>query len=230
VIGRGRNRDAEKITFRRGLADPTESSAEPFRTLRVSLELRPDARRGNIVVFTSSEPGEGKSTIAANYAAVSAINDRRILLIDADLRNPTQHEIFGVPRTPGLTEMIVARREANALKPITAALGMPGLDVITAGTVVPRAGDISGSSVVRDLLTWASREYDTVVIDTPPVLAAADAAHIAAHPSADVAFVVTSRQRSRRVSRALAKLALVNANVLGFVLNREGRLSTYGYG
>lgn len=222
------SRSETKIVSRKGLVDPTESSAEPFRTLRVSLELRPDSRRGNIILFTSAEPGEGKSTIAANYALFSAINERRVLLIDADLRNPTQHEIFSLPRLPGLTEVIVARGDIGAsATPIEWA---PGLTVITAGRSVPRAGDITGSHTVRELLTHVGADYDTVVIDTPPVLAAADAAHLAAHPAADVAFVVTGTQRSRKVSRALAKLALVNANVLGFVLNREGRLSDYGYG
>jgi capsular exopolysaccharide synthesis family protein len=220
----------QEITTRRGLVEPTEASAEPFRTLRVSLELRPDTRRGNVVLFTSAEPEEGKSTIAANYAAVSAINDRRILLIDADLRSPTQHEIFGLARAPGLTEIIASHGPPDASKHVRHISTTPGLTVVTAGTAVPRAGDITGSHAVKSLLTWASEAYDTVVVDTPPVLSAADAAHIATHPSVDVAFVVASKQRSRRVGRALGKLALVNANILGFVVNHEGRLTDYGYG
>jgi capsular exopolysaccharide synthesis family protein len=217
-----------KIVSRKGLVEPTESSAEPFRTLRVSLELRPESRRGNCVLVTSSEPGEGKSTVAANYAVFSAVNDRRVLLIDADLRNPTQHQIFSVPRMPGLTEVIIGSGDIGSN--VTPIESTPGLFVLSAGRSVPRAGDITGSNAVRELLTRASQEFDTVVIDAPPVLAAADAAHLATHPAVDVAFVVTSAQRSRKVSRALAKLSLVNANVLGFVLNREGRVSDYGYG
>lgn len=216
-----------RVGTRRGLVEPTEPSAEPFRTLRVSLELRPDSRRGNVVVFTSADPGEGKSTIAANYALVSAVNDRRVLLIDADMRNPTLHEVFGLPRSPGLTEVIVSRLDlASMAQPVP---WVKGLHVLTAGTPVPRAGDITGSSTVRELLSRASEDFDIVVIDTPPVLAAADAAHLAAHPAADVAFVVNGKQRTRRVNRAVAKLGLVQANVLGFVVNREGRLSDYGY-
>lgn len=216
-----------RLASRRGLVEPSEPSAEPFRTLRVSLELRPDARRGNMIVFTSAEPGEGKSTIAANYALVSAVNDRRVLLIDIDLRNPTQHEIFGLPRAPGLTEVIMSRLDPQAMA--TLIPGVPGLSVLTAGTAVPRAGDITGSNTVSDMLTRASQEYDLVVIDTPPVLAAADAAHLAAHPAADVAFVIDRRQRQRKVKRGLAKLEIVGANVLGTIVNREGRLSDYGY-
>ncbi|MEX2556601.1 MAG: CpsD/CapB family tyrosine-protein kinase [Actinomycetota bacterium] len=212
----------------RGLVVPVEPSAEPFRTLRVALELVPDSRRGNLMLFTSAGPGEGKSTVAANYALVSAVNDRRVLLVDADMRSPTQHDIFGIPRSPGLTEVILSRRELHALtQPIQ---GIPGLHVLTAGMPAPRAGDIASSSAVRDLLTKASGEYDIVAIDTPPMLVGSDAAHIAAHPDVNVVFVVTKKQGTRRVDRAVAKLHLVGANILGFVVNREGSLSEYGYG
>jgi capsular exopolysaccharide synthesis family protein len=212
----------------RGLVDPAEPSAEPFRTVRVALELLPDSRRGNLMVFTSADSDEGKSTIAANYALVSAVNERRVLLIDADLRNPRLHDIFGVPRSPGLAEVIASRLELHALTQPVA--GVPGLNILTAGMPIPRAGDITGSTAVRNLLSKAGAEYDIVAIDTPPVLAGADATHIAGHPDANVVFVVTKKQRMRRVSRAVAKLQLVGANLLGFVVNREGRLSDYGYG
>lgn len=213
----------------RSLVEPIGPAAEPFRTLRVALDLVPDSRRGNLMLFTSADPGEGKSTVAANYALVSAINNRRVLLVDADLRNPSQHEIFGVPRSPGLTEVIFSRLEPHALtQPIR---GVPGLHVLTTGMPAPRAGwDITGSNAVRDLLTKAAKEYDIVAIDTPPVLVAADASHLAAHPGVNVVFVVTKDQGTRRVSRAVAKLELVGANLLGFVVNREGHLSEYGYG
>jgi capsular exopolysaccharide synthesis family protein len=212
----------------RGLVEPVEPSAEPFRTLRVALELVPDSRRGNLMLFTSADPGEGKSTMAANYALVSAVNDRRVLLVDADLRHPGLHDIFGIPRSPGLTDAIYSRLDFLSLaQPIS---GVPGLHVLTAGMSVPRVGDITGSNAVRDLLTKASEEYDVIAIDSPPVLIGADATHIAAHPAANVVFVVTKGQGTRRVNRALAKLQLVGGNVLGFVVNREGRLSEYGYG
>ena len=211
----------------RGLVELVEPSAEPFRTLRVALELVPDSRRGNLMLFTSADAGEGKSTVASNYALVSAVNDRRVLLIDLDLRHPGVHEIFGIPRSPGLTEAILSRLEFQSLiRPIH---GVPGLYVLTAGMPAPRVGDITGSNVVREILTRASEEFDIVAIDSPPVLIGADATHIAAHPSANVVFVVTKNQGTRRVTRAISKLQLVGANILGFVVNREGRLSEYDY-
>ena len=219
---------APPVSKTRGLVQPTEPSAEPFRTLRVGLELGPDSRRGNIMLFTSAGPGEGKSVIAANYALVSAVNDRRVLLVDADVRHPSLHDIFGIRRAPGLTDVIYSRLEFHALgQPIP---GVPGLHVLTAGMPTPRAGDLAGSNELRELLTKASGEYDIVAIDSPPVLIGADAANIAAHPAVNVVFVVAKKQGTRRVNRSIAKLQLVGANVLGFVVNREGHLSDYGYG
>lgn len=216
-------------TRARSLVEPVGPASEPFRTLRVALDLAGDSRGGNLVLFTSADPGEGKSTMAANYALVSASHDRSVLVVDADLRNPSQHEIFGVPRAPGLTEAVFSQLEPHTvIKPIR---GFPGLHLLTSGAPAPRAGwDITSSNAVRELLARVARDYDMVVIDTPPVLIAADAAHLAAHKEVDVVLVVDRKQGTRRLRRALSKLELVGANVVGFVLNREGSLSAYGYG
>lgn len=213
----------------RSLVEPIGPPSEPFRTLRVALDLVPNTRGGNVVLFTSADPGEGKSTMVANYALVSSSIDRRVLVVDVDLRNPTQHEIFGLPRAPGLTEAVFSDLDPHSLvRPITS---VPGLHVLTAGAPAPRAGwDVTSSNAVRDLIVRVSSDYDIVAIDTPPILVAADAAHVAAHPLIDVVVVVDRNQRARRLNRAVSKLELIGANVVGFVLNREGSLSAYGYG
>ena len=222
--------DGGRVSARaRSLVEPVGPGAEPFRTLRVALDLVPDSRRGNLMLFTSADPGEGKSTVAANYALVAAVNERRVLLVDADLRNSAQHEIFGLPRSPGLTEAILSRLDVHGLT--QSIPGIPGLHVLTSGMPTPRAGwDLTASDAVRELLTAAGCEYDIVAIDTPPVLVAPDASHLAAHPDVNVVFVVSKKQGSRHVARAVSKLELVGANLVGYVLNREGSLSHYGYG
>jgi capsular exopolysaccharide synthesis family protein len=212
---------------RRGVVDPSQPSAEPFRSLRLALELRDNHRQGNVVVFTSANPGEGKSTIAANYAIVAAINHPSVLLIDGDLRRPSLHELFGAPRGPGLVDVIVGDAPANVAHRVS---GIGNLDLLTAGGHVMSGGDFMSSRRVHDFIESASKHHDLVVIDTPPILSAADAATIATSVGADVVLVVDRSSRRRAVARALRELELVRANVLGLVVNREGTLARYGYG
>jgi capsular exopolysaccharide synthesis family protein len=218
---------------RLGLVDVHAPSGEPFRTLRLALDLRPHEGKAATVILTSADPGEGKSTIAANFALVAAVDEKSVLLVDADLRKPTQHELFGVPRSPGVTDVIAGRAEfataTHRMTLSTSASQGRRFDLLTAGTALPNAGDVTSSAAMAELLRTLSRTYDIVVVDTPPVLAAADAASIAAHTNAEVVFVVSHKGRKRRVSRAVKKLELVGAKVIGFVVNREGRLSEYGY-
>jgi capsular exopolysaccharide synthesis family protein len=211
----------------RGLVGPAQPSAEPFRSLRLALELRTEARRGNIVVFTSAHPGEGKSTIASNYALVASLTQQRVLLVDADLRHPALHELFNVPRAPGLVDALGDLATQAEHRHRVRTLGH--LELLTAGREVPGIGDLMSSRRMAEVLDAASAEYDTVVVDTPPVLAVSDAAGIAARPDADVVLVVEQKTRRRAVVRALRELDVVGVGVLGLVVNRAGELSLYGY-
>lgn len=212
----------------KGLIDPVSASAEPFRVLRLAIELRPDVRRRNALVVTSARQGDGKSIVAANYALVCALTNSRVLLIDGDLRNPAQHKIFGVPRSPGLVDLF---RDRLSLGAVTHSIASsPGtLDVLPAGSAMPRVGDIPASPQMASLLEEAGRQYDIVVVDSSPVLGAADAAALASHAGTDTVVVVPRTGRRRHLVHALRRLELTDANVLGLVVNREGRLATYAY-
>lgn len=212
----------------RGIIDVRGAAAEQFRMLRLAIDLRPRKAGKLPIVFTSAGPNEGKSTVIANYALVAAQNARNVLLIDADLRKPTLHRLFGVRLAGGLTEVIAAETAyTQAVKPIQTTPGV--LHLLTAGTPLPNAADVVGSTGMARLLEDAAKGYDLVVVDSPPVFAASDAATIASHAGADIAFVVGKGTRRRNVTRALGKLDLLGVNVLGFVMNREGEISEYGY-
>jgi capsular exopolysaccharide synthesis family protein len=180
---------------RQALVDPGSPSAEAFRTLRLALQLRGETGKGSGVLVTSAEPGAGKSTMAANFALVSALARTRVLLIDADLRRPVQHEIFGLPRSPGLVEYLAGGGPLDRF----IQRGPDRLDILSAGREVPRAGDVLSSARMRDLLEDAGAQYDMVVVDTPPVLASADAEGMAAHSDLEVVFVVDRGSRRRDV-------------------------------
>lgn len=222
-----RSRTEEPHRTKRGLVEPSHPSAEPFRNLRLALELRSESRRGNVVVFTSASPSEGKSTIAANYALIAAMKQQRVLLIDGDVRHPSLHETFRVPRAPGLVDVLAG----EALETQTHRVRSFGLlELLTAGRALPGIGELMSSERMHSFVESAAATYALVVIDTPPVLAVSDAASIATRTDADVVLVVDRNSRRRGVTRALRELDLVGANVVGFVLNHEGSLARYGYG
>jgi polysaccharide biosynthesis transport protein len=209
------------------LVDPGSPSSEPFRALRLALQLPAVEHQNNVLLLTSAEQGEGKSTLAANYALVSAIGYRNVLLIDADLRRPTLHEFFGMPRSPGLVDLAASN---GHLKEFTRPVPNFGtLDLLTAGSSIRRSGDLTSSARMAAILEEAARTYALVVVDSPPLLSAADAAGISSLAGVSVILVVDKGARRRMVRRALRKLELVNAHVAGAVMNREGRLSAYGY-
>ncbi len=215
------------LTAKKRLVDPGAPSAEPFRTLRLALQLPAIENQSKILLMTSAEPGEGKSTLAANYALVSAIGYRSVLLIDADLRRPSLHEFFGLPRSPGLVDLAASNGHLKEFaRPVP---GFGTLDLLTAGSAIRRSGDLTSSARMAAILGEAAQKYSLVVIDSPPVLSAADAAGISSLPGVSVVLVVGNGARRRLVRRALRKLELVDAVVAGAVMNREGRLSTYGY-
>jgi capsular exopolysaccharide synthesis family protein len=221
-------------SLREALVDPVAASAESFRTLRLALQLRAQAADTTAVLVTSAEPRTGKSTVAANYANLTAFGGARVLLVDADVRNPVQDQIFGLPRSPGLVEYVAGRASINGRT------GPPSLDrlvhhvsvqlhVLTAGQPVARASDVTHSPRLVELIHDASERYDVVVVDTAPVLATADAEAIAAHAGVEIVFVVDQSSRRRNVTKALRRLELINARIAGLVLNRQGEPVVYTY-
>jgi Mrp family chromosome partitioning ATPase len=164
--------------------------------------------------------------VAANYALISAQSQDSVLLIDGDLRKPTLHEVFDVPRSPGLTEALAAGGPSDGFAHSIGVLG--NLDFLPAGRPVPRSGDLA-SSRMGELLAQASDRYGLVVVDASPVLSAADTAGLASHGRIEFVLVVNRSSRRRVVNKALRQLELIEANVAGIVVNRHGRLTAYGY-
>lgn len=208
---------------RRVLVDPDSAYAEPLRALRLTIEARADPRRPRSLLFTSPRRRDGRSTIAANYALVSAFAQRPVLLIDADLRNPSLHDIFDQPRSPGLVEALQNGIHPSEVAHVFPSLG--GLHVLTAGSPLAHPGDAVASVAMGELLQRAHEEYEAVVIDSPPALLAADVSGLASHPGTDVVMVVNRSGKRRQLVAALGKLALTEAKVLGLVVNQEGTLT-----
>lgn len=210
--------------FRPGLVDPGSPAAESFRTLRLALQLRARSDRGTAVVITSAEPGAGKSTTAANLAVVSSFAKANVLLIDADLKKPTQHEIFGLPRAPGLVDHLA---ESDDLESYVRR-GPGQLRVLTAGRVA-NTGEVTSTTRMAEMLRDATERFEIVIVDTPPVLATADAEGLVSRSDVEVVLVVDRASHGRSVTKALRRLELINAKIAGLVLNRDGHQEAYGY-
>lgn len=216
LIGRGAQ---VKSNGTAGLPAPLRldpSGAEAYRTLRTNLLFSRIASDLRSVVVTSSAPGEGKTTTAANLATAFAQQGMRVLLVDCDLRRPRLHEVFGVTREPGLTQLLLGKsppRESIRETPV------PRLHLLPGGTIPPNPSELLGSEAVRKLLDRFTGAYDLVILDTPPLLAASDAAILGA--AADgVLVVVRAGQTDRAAAQhAMQQLAQVNARVVGAVLN-----------
>lgn len=208
--------------------DPRSVAAEAFRSLRTSLHFTRANRGQKVILVTSTFPGEGKTTISANLAETLAQTESPILLIGCDLRKPTLHTVFDKPKTPGLTELLVG--DATVAEVIHKT-GIHQLDFISAGTVPPNPVELLGGDVMRELLDKLNEDYDTIVLDAPPMLAVTDSSVLTT--LCDVVMVVleVGGVKIKAAQRLKELLELAHAPVAGFVLNdKDGKgQDYYGY-
>jgi capsular exopolysaccharide synthesis family protein len=204
------------------------AQAEAFRTLRTNLLFAQDHEPVRVLVVTSAQPGEGKTTTAANLAVTYAQQGLKVLLADMDLRRPRVAEVFGVPRKPGLTELALG--EARAVEVIHPYEAVVGLSVLPAGTIPATPAELVGGKRVRQLLEALRARYDMVILDTPPLSGGADAAILGAQADG-VLMVVKAGDTDREAARMAARqLHSVGANLLGAVMNDpSGEVPKYGY-
>ncbi|WP_426939897.1 polysaccharide biosynthesis tyrosine autokinase [Pseudarthrobacter sp. S6] len=203
--------------------------AESFRQLRTNLQFSNVNGGSRAVVVTSSLPGEGKSTTAANLAVAMAQSGASVCLVDADLRRPMIGSYLGLEGEVGLTTVLIGSAE---LDDVIQPWGEDNLFVVTSGRIPPNPSELLGSTAMRELVQRLEQSFDTVIIDAPPLLPVTDAAVLSSYVSGVVVVVGCKSVRQNELEKALTALRLVGARTLGVVLNLLPSKGTdaYSYG
>jgi non-specific protein-tyrosine kinase len=214
-------------------SEPKSAAAEAYRTLRTNITFANPDKPVHTLLVTSTSPDDGKSTTIANLAITFAASGSPTVLVDADLRRPHLHTIFGVSNEAGLTTMVaeMARtKDGSVPKVPLQSTQIENLQLLTSGPVPPNPAEILGSQRMNDLLAMLRNTAEYVLIDTPPVIAVTDAAVLA--PKVDGVLIIINAGKTRRDLAIKARdiLKQVNANILGVVLNNaEIDKSSYAY-
>jgi capsular exopolysaccharide synthesis family protein len=207
---------------------PRSPISEAYRVLRSNIRFAWVSNPESALLVTSAEPGEGKTTTAANLAIVMAQTGKSVILVDSDLRRPTLHKLFELQNNEGLTDLLVngGLTPAEALRPT----GVDGLHLLTSGELPPNPAELLGSDSMRDLVHRLEELVDLVVLDSPPVLAVADASILGALAGGAVMVVQAGETRSEACRRGKEALENSGVKVLGVVLNSlSRRRGSYGY-
>ncbi|QVI33933.1 CpsD/CapB family tyrosine-protein kinase [Lacticaseibacillus chiayiensis] len=212
------------VTF----AEPKHVVSEQFRTVRTNIEFAGAALdRCQVVMFTSSAMSEGKSTVSANVAVTWAQAEKKVLLIDCDLRRPTVHATFRTLNLEGLTTVLTGKLPAEDVVEKTFVNNM---DIVTSGPIPPNPSELLNSKRMSELITWARGKYDIVVLDAPPVLAVSDVQVLI--PQTDGVIIVANLNKTLKgdLRRTVEVLKLGKAKILGAVERVKSKHGDRGYG
>lgn len=201
---------------------------ESYRSLRTNINFAAVGTPVRSIVVTSSVPAEGKSTTVANLAMAMALDNKRVIIVDADLRRPSQHKLFKIDSSPGLTDILVGTHD---LEEVIRPSSVPGVSAIPAGSPPPNPAELLGSAAMGQLLAKLESIADIVLFDSPPALAVADSVVLSARTGGVLLVIGYGETKKTNTKKALDILFRANANVLGTVLNRmDGPSSGYYYG
>ena len=194
---------------------PKSITAESYRSLRTNIQYSSIDKQVKTLVVTSSNAGEGKSTVAGHLAYTFFQSGKRVLIIDCDLRKPSLHRKFNVSNEVGLTDVLVGTSELNkVMKKID-----DNLYLLTTGTLPPNPAEIIGSNTMENFLDECKINFDYIILDTPPILPVTDSKLLAIKADATVLVVRSEISKLKHVSQAFKELGKVNANVIGTILN-----------
>lgn len=214
-------------TLKEGLlavVSPQDVTVEALRSLRTALHFAQIDSRNNIVMLTGPSPGLGKSFVSLNLAAVLAATGKRVVVVDADMRRGHMHESLGEQRAPGLSDVISG---SVSLQQALRQIGNNGLQFIATGTIPPNPAELLLNEHFAKLLDQLSEHFDTVIIDTPPVLAVTDATIVGRLAGATLLVLKTGEHPLRMIEDTVRRLSNAGVQVRGTIFNQTQQSAEY---
>lgn len=200
--------------------------SETYRTLRTNIQFTALDTKEKVLVVTSAGMGEGKSTTISNLAVAIAETDKKVLLIDCDMRRPTIHKVFRLSNMQGISDYLIG--EVALEKTVHSV--EPYLDVMTSGTIPPNPSELLGSKVMEKFLNDMRDEYDYILLDAPPVMAVTDAQILSTLSSGVILVVASGKAQRELAKRSKELIEAVGAKIIGAVLTCiDVKNSQYGY-
>ena len=205
-----------------------DPASESYRVLRTNIHFAAVDAPARTLLVTSSNPGEGKTTTAVNLAFAMAVDGKKVILVDTDLRRPSVHKLLSLAHTPGLTDVLLGH--ASLDDTLLENEDMPNFVVLTAGSTPPNPSELLNSRTFRNLVDDLMGRADIVIFDSPPVLVASDAPILASQMDGTVLVVETGSTKKGAARQTVKLLHQARANVLGVAYNRmSAKDGGYGY-
>ncbi|KPU45156.1 tyrosine-protein kinase YwqD [Oxobacter pfennigii] len=206
--------------------DPKSPISEIFRTLRTNIKFTSFDKNVKTIVFTSTGPNEGKSTIISNLAVTLSQAGNKVLLMEGDLRNPTVHKMFSLPNDYGITNMLIGGSDHENFIHKT---DIEKLDVLPCGPKPPNPAELLGSNKMKSILDGLKEYYDYILIDAPPVIVVTDGALLASISDGTILVIASGEATIESVLKARDLLVNVKADIIGTVLNKYKSTSPGNY-
>ena len=195
--------------------DPKSIAAETYKVLRTNIEYSSYDRDLQVLVVTSTQPKEGKSTTAGNLALSLAQDDKKVILVDCDLRRPSVHKKFFLSNTLGVTEVILGKKNIEEV----VQKYNSNLDILTSGKIPPNPSEMLGSEQMTKFLMDLRDIYDYVILDTAPILAVTDSQILSTKADGVIFIVMAGKAKKDEILQAKSQLDKVKAPIIGSVLN-----------
>ena len=205
---------------------PKSIAAEAYRSLRTNIQYSSFDKKYQTLVITSSNPGEGKTTVAGNLALVLAQGESKVLLVDCDMRRPSLHKKFKISNTYGISDLLVGKQKFEE----AAYKYNDNLTVLPGGKIPPNPAEMLASKAMTAFLEEMKKHFDYIVLDTPPLQAVSDAQILSTKVDGSIIVVRAGVTKKDVVQNSVSIIKKVNGNIIGTILNAaEHKKDRYYY-